>query len=164
MLKRVSRTPQVMKAVKHLSSMEVLVGIPSTTAGRTDTPINNAEIGYLMETGSPAQNIPERPFLVPGVENATKQFVPHLKAAGKAALAGNIQHIERDLDRAGFIAATAVRAKINSNIPPPLSPRTIYKRKHRKEAPRQGEQTLVDTGNLREAIIHVVIKTTNRRR
>lgn len=155
MLKRVSRTPQVMKAVKHLSSMEVLVGIPSTTAGRTDTPINNAEIGYLMETGSPAQNIPERPFLVPGVENATKQFTPHLKAAGLSALEGKTAMIERDFDRAGMVASSAVKAKITDGPFTPLSPKTLQKRRAKGRA---GERPLIDTGQLRRSVTHVVRK------
>lgn len=149
------RVSEVLKSVKALTSKEVLVGIPSTTAGRDDTPINNAEIGYLMETGSPAQNIPERPFLVPGVENARDKFTPHLKAAGLSALEGKTATIERDFDRAGIVAANAVKAKITDGPFTPLSPKTLQKRRAKG---RTGERPLIDTGQLRRAVSHVVRK------
>lgn len=149
------RVADVLKSVKALTSKEVLVGIPSTTAGRDDTPINNAEIGYLMETGSPAQNIPERPFLVPGVENAQDKFIPHLKAAGLSALEGKTAMIDRDFDRAGFVAANAVKAKITDGPFTPLSPKTLQKRRAKG---RTGERPLIDTGQLRRAVTHVVRK------
>lgn len=149
------RVGAVLKGVRALTTKEVLVGIPSTTAGRTDTPINNAEIGYLMETGSPAQNIPERPFLVPGVDGASKQFIPHLKAAGLSALEGKTATIERDFDRAGFVAANAVKAKITDGPFTPLSPKTLQKRRAKG---RTGERPLIDTGQLRRAVTHVVRK------
>lgn len=149
------RVGAVLKGVRALTTKEVLVGIPSTTAGRTDTPINNAEIGYLMETGSPAQNIPERPFLVPGVDGASKQFIPHLKAAGLSALEGKTTMIERDFDRAGFVAANAVKAKITDGPFTPLSAKTLQKRRAKG---RTGERPLIDTGQLRRAVTHVVRK------
>ena len=149
------RVSEVLKSVKALTSKEVLVGIPSTTAGRDDTPINNAEIGYLMETGSPAQNIPERPFLVPGVESAQDKFIPHLKAAGLSALEGKTAMIERDFDRAGIVAANAVKAKITDGPFTPLSPKTLQKRRAKG---RTGERPLIDTGQLRRAVSHVVRK------
>lgn len=149
------RVGAVLKGVRELTSKQVLVGIPSTTAGRDDTPINNAEIGYLMETGSPAQNIPERPFLVPGVENATKQFTPHLKAAGLSALEGKTAMIERDFDRAGMVASSAVKAKITDGPFTPLSPKTLQKRRAKGRA---GERPLIDTGQLRRSVTHVVRK------
>lgn len=149
------RVGAVLKGVRALTTKEVLVGIPSTTAGRTDTPINNAEIGYLMETGSPAQNIPERPFLVPGVENAQDKFIPHLKAAGLSALEGKTALIERDFDRAGIVAANAVKAKIADGDFTPLSPRTLQKRRAKG---RTSEKPLNDTGKMREAVGHVIRK------
>ena len=149
------RVGAVLKGVRALTTKEVLVGIPSTTAGRTDTPINNAEIGYLMETGSPAQNIPERPFLVPGVESSQAKFTPHLKAAGLSALEGKTALVERDFDRAGFVAANAVKAKITEGPFTPLSPKTLQKRRAKG---RTGERPLIDTGQLRRAVTHVVRK------
>lgn len=149
------RVGAVLKGVRALTTKEVLVGIPSTTAGRTDTPINNAEIGYLMETGSPAQNIPERPFLVPGVESAQAKFTPHLKAAGLSALEGKTTLIDRDFDRAGFVASNAVKAKITEGPFTPLAPKTLQKRRAKG---RTGEKPLIDTGQLRRSVTHVVRK------
>lgn len=149
------RVGAVLGGVKALTSKEVLVGIPASNAGRADTPINNAEIGYLMETGSPPQNIPERPFLVPGVQGAKDRFTPHLKAAGLSALEGKPALIDRDFDRAGFAAASAVKAKITEGPFTPLSPKTLAKRRAKG---RTSEKPLIDTGQLRRAVTHVVRK------
>lgn len=149
------RVDALLKAVRELTTQEVLVGIPSSTAGRDDTPITNAEIGYLMETGSPAQNIPERPFLVPGVEDGKARFVPHLKAAGLSALDGKPEMVNRDLERAGFVAASSVKTKIAEGPFTPLSPRTLAKRRAKG---RTRESPLIDTGQLRRSITHVVRK------
>lgn len=151
----IDRYATVMKGVRALTSQEVLVGIPFTTAGRTDTPVNNAELGYIHETGSPAANIPPRPFLVPGVESAQDQFVPHLRAAGWAALGGNTATVERDFERAGTVAASAVKRKITEGPHALLAPKTLAKRRAKG---RTGEMPLIDTGQLRRAVTHVVRK------
>ena len=149
------RVDALLKAVRDLTAQEVLVGVPSSTAGREDTPITNAEIGYLMETGSPAQNIPERPFLVPGVEDGKARFIPHLKAAGISALDGKPEMVNRDLERAGFVAASSVKTKITEGPFTPLSPKTLAKRRAKG---RTRESPLIDTGQLRDSITHVVRK------
>lgn len=56
--------------LRALNAQGVMVGIPAETAGRDDGPINNAAIGYILETGAPERNLPARPFLRPGVASA----------------------------------------------------------------------------------------------
>lgn len=58
----------ILDSLKALTSKEVLIGIPAEDSDREDVPFGNAGIGYLNEYGSPAQNIPPRPHLRPGVK------------------------------------------------------------------------------------------------
>ena len=146
--------PALLKAVKQLTSKETLIGIPAENAGRNDgSPVNNAEIGYIQEFGSPEQNIPARPFLVPGVQGALPQITARMKVGGTKALSGDMDAADKTLNAVGLIGQNAVRAKINEGIPPALSPRTLADRRARG---RTGEKPLVDTGALRNSVTYVV--------
>ncbi len=157
------RVPDLLRAIRDLTSKEVLVGIPAENAGREDSPINNAEIGYLQETGSPSQNIPARPFLVPGVEAARPKIEKALRNGANGALRGVSGAADAALEAAGLIAVPSVRKVMNSNVGPPLSPKTIYNRRHRKNKQKNmRENTLVDTTDLINHVTHVVRKKSER--
>src|SRR5882672_9569301 len=152
------RTSAVAVALKLMSSMEVLVGIPAEKAPRTSAeaktqPINNAALGYIHNYGSPTQNIPPRPFMEPGIKDAKAGIEESLKRAGLAALDGNADQMMKSLHAAGIKAASGVKNKINSNIPPPLGKSTLAARRRRG---RTGTKTLIDTGQLRNSITYVV--------
>ncbi|HCA7460069.1 TPA: hypothetical protein MX372_004907, partial [Enterobacter roggenkampii] len=66
---RVDNAQAILDALKSISKKEVLVGIPEEDSEREDVPFGNAGIGYVNEYGSPAQNIPPRPHLIPGVKS-----------------------------------------------------------------------------------------------
>lgn len=154
------RLPDLLKAIRDLTSKEVLVGIPDTAAGRDgDGPISNAEIGYLMETGSPSQNIPERPHLVPGVQVAREKIERRMKAGAEAALSGKSADIDATLTAVGITAENAVKAKITEGPFAALSPKTLAKRRAKG---RTGEKPLIDTGQYRRTITHVVRKKSER--
>jgi hypothetical protein len=75
--------------MRGLEREQVMVGIPSKTAERQPDPeepgpMNNATIGYIMENGSPAANIPERPHLKPGIRDVKDEIVERYKKGGKA--------------------------------------------------------------------------------
>ncbi|EGO4098269.1 hypothetical protein ITZ39_003287 [Escherichia coli] len=106
---RVDNAQAILDALRSITKKDVLVGIPSEDSERDDVPFGNAGIGYVNEYGSPAQNIPPRPHLVPGVKSVEEQTVPQLKAAAQAALDGNAAGAERALNRAGTLAANGVR-------------------------------------------------------
>jgi len=135
--------PDLMKAVKALTKTEVLVGIPDQNAerkpeeGEKTAPSNNAIIGYTMEFGDTEKNIPARPFLVPGVQDARDDIASALKKAGQKALSGDTDTSEKALIGAGTKAASSVRAKIVSGPFAPLSQKTIEARAHRKNSPNQ---------------------------
>jgi len=173
---------KVFKSLRDLIGLQVLVGIPDSGQNSRDgEPINNATIGYVMETGSPAQNVPARPHLVPGVENSLKESLYQLRAAADAALAGDKPKMLQGLNRAGIVASNEVKHVINSSVPPPLKPGTIRNRHRGRETKmRESEQvylglvakgvdpgaaqgevgivTLVNSGQYRNAITYVVRK------
>ena len=154
---KIDRLDEVLKSINGLVQKEVLVGVPDSTAGRKNEgePLSNAEIGYIMENGSPANNIPARPHLVPGVQDARPKFEPQLQKGVEAALDGDLEKVDRSLNRAGLVAQNSVRAKINSNIQPKLGDSTLAARRRRGV---MRENTLVDTAQYRNSITYVVRK------
>lgn len=151
------RLDEILKSINGLVQKEVLVGVPDSTAGRKDQgePLSNAEIGYILENGSPANNIPARPHLVPGVQDARPKFEPQLQKGVEAALDGDLEKVERSMNRAGLVAQNSVRAKVNSNIQPKLADSTLDARRRRGV---MRENTLVDTAQYRNSITYVVRK------
>ncbi|WP_175984574.1 hypothetical protein [Burkholderia stabilis] len=151
------RLDEILKSIAGLVQKEVLVGVPDSTAGRKDQgePLSNAEIGYILENGSPANNLPARPHLVPGVQDARPKFEPQLQKGVEAALDGDLEKVEQRLNRAGILAQNSVRAKVNSNIQPKLADSTLAARRRRGV---MRENTLVDTTQYRNSITYVVRK------
>ncbi|GAA5786135.1 hypothetical protein [Chitiniphilus shinanonensis] len=179
---------KVLGSIATLAAKQVLVGIPSSTAGRDDDgPINNAEIGYVQEHGSPANNVPARPFLVPGVKDEMEPISRQLKRASQSALDGDKAKSDMALKAAGLLGERGARAKISSNIAPALKPSTIANRYRARgtASRREGEMaysskvtagaqaagmslseiqdaagivSLVNTGQLRNALTYVIRK------
>jgi hypothetical protein len=150
---------EVMKQIRALSKNEVLIGVPDENAGRDPEPgeekepISNAEIGYVMEFGLPEKNIPARPFLVPGMQNATDKIGTVMQAGAVKALKGDKEATGMTMNKAGLIAQSAVRGKITDGPFIPLAPKTLAQRKARG---RTGEKPLLDTGQLRNSINYVI--------
>jgi hypothetical protein len=153
-----SQTAQFRKALDGLLKREVLVGIPASNAARDPEPgehtaATNALLGYVHEYGSPAKNIPARPFLHPGIANARADIEVHMKKAGQLALAGKPEEIGQELEKVGLIAQISVQKKITDGPFEPLKPATLAARRARG---RTGTAPLLDTGQLRRAISYVV--------
>lgn len=150
--------------LRALSEKRVMVGIPAETTDRDDSPINNAAIGYILETGAPERNLPARPFLRPGVASAAGDVAKVARTTlGRALAFGRTRAetdrtIQRGLEQIGIVAANAVRRRLDSGDFAPLAPSTLYRRQHRKDAPRSGDKPMVDTGQLRNAVTYVVRK------
>ena len=144
----------ILDALNTLTSKDVLVGIPEAKAEREgEGEFGNAGIGFINENGSPAQNIPPRPHLKPGVQAAETEFIPHLRAAALKALEGNAEGAVTSLDRAGLVAANGVKRYITITGFAPLADSTIANRRRRG---RTGNKPLIDTGEYRRSITHVV--------
>lgn len=146
----------IIKAINELGAKDVLIGIPEgNTDRKTGDSATNAVIGYVQEFGSPANNIPARPFLIPGVQDIQKPAADRLKVAAQRALSGDLSTAEKQLHAAGLMGQNSARAKINSNIQPKLSDRTLAARRARGVT---RENTLIDTGQLRNSLTYVIRK------
>lgn len=173
---------KIFKSMAELTGKAVYVGIPEAENSRQEEEMNNARLGYIHEFGSPIAHIPARPFLIPGVQNVEKETAAQLKNAADAALSGDSKLADQSLNRVGIIASNEVKRVINSNIPPPLKPRTVRDRyktrgtKHRRDneilymqlvaggmepgaaQSQAGIISLIDTGQLRNSITYVIKK------
>lgn len=176
---------KLLASIQNLVGQEVLVGIPASQAERSDEdpqPMNNAQLGYVHENGSPAQNIPARPFLIPGVEDTQESYTSHLKKAASAALNGDNTKVQAELNAAGLVASAGARNKITAGEFAPLSPATIRNRRKNRgtksmraaekkyleliaagASPEQaqdeaGIRPLINTGQLRNSLTYVIRK------
>jgi len=159
LITKIDRVPQVMKALRALSTTRVLVGIPATKAERSNESISNAVIGYLNEHGVPEMNLPARPHLVPGVKSVRGQIVALLFKAGQFALDGKPSRVIAVFNAAGSLAASAVRAKITAGLSPKLAASTIAGRMRRHKGRKDTDpKPLIDTGKYYRAITWVLRK------
>lgn len=142
---------QVRDNLQLLSRLEVLVGFPEDSTARDQDPeddpenrgITNAALGYIHDQGSPEVNIPARPFMVPGMEDATPAVKRLLGAALRAGMRGNALQMEQAMIAAGLAAKLGIQNKINEGIPPPLAEMTL-----RKRARRAGKSSIAKAAQI----------------
>lgn len=154
---------KVLASIKDMGAQEVLIGIPSKNNHRDDkgkkktTSLTNAEIGYINEKGSPAQNIPPRPWLVPGVAKAQEKAVGALEKSVKKAFGKEgAKAIEKGLNAAGVLAQNSVKKYIQKGENfKPLSEATL---KARRSRGKRRTKPLIDTAQLINSITYVVRK------
>lgn len=154
------RVGKIQAALESLGKQRVLVGIPAENGGRTPEPgsdekINNAALGFIHENGSPAANIPARPFLMPGIRLAQEPIADLLESDIRSNLTtkGPRRNPTQTLHAVGILAQNAVKKRLTDGPHAPLHPYTIQKRKERG---RKGTKPLIDTGQLRNSITYVV--------
>lgn len=169
----VNKLPKFRANMELFDKEDVYVGVPSDHTERNDTnKVNNAVIAYTNDNGSPMMNIPARPFMRPGIENAKADISNAFKRGAKAVLKGNDGAIDIAMHQAGLIAQRSIRAAINDGIPPPLADFTIRARsekgskgakvemKRRKEgegpSASGSAKPLIVTGQLRNSINYVI--------
>jgi hypothetical protein len=121
--------PKLKERLKSLMINEVLVGVPSDNAERKDSnEPNNAMLAYIHDNGSPAQNIPARPFMRPGIERAKTGIVKAMEIGAKSCLNGANDAPDVALHQVGLIAQRSIRGRINEGIAPPLAAATLRAR------------------------------------
>ena len=180
-----------LEALEELVSQAVFVGIPSTRVQRQPDPNqpqqpNNAVIGYTMENGDPARNIPQRAFLVPAVKSIQPEIAKRLRDIASAAMASDIGKVKSLRVQLGILAQRAVQQKITAGPFVPLSEVTLQRRAERKfgkgaagsrkgakiELARRAQglaastdfaRPLIDTGQLRRSINYVIGPTRSKR-
>ena len=101
-------------------------------------------------------SVPPRPVLDPSIEANKEPIAKQLQQATVAALDGNQQEADNALHRAGIVAENAAKAWFEdpTNKWPPNSPKTI--------ARKGSDSPLIDTGEMRKAITHVVTSRGER--
>lgn len=168
---------KVLRDIRNLVKREVMVGVPSNKVGRLEKgeTINNATIGYIMEYGSPAKNIPPRPHLIPGIAAAKPAIIERFEKAAQAALQGDVAETDRQLSAAGMLAASSVKALITAGLSPALADATLASRVRRNRAAKgaaaelarraQGAapasdlaKPLIESGQYRNSITYVLKK------
>lgn len=183
--KIIDRVPEVLAAVQRLTTAQVLVGVPPAKGPRRQGQVTNATLAYIHENGSPARNIPARPFIRPGIRRVRAELIRIMRQGAQDAVRGKRVDATMILNRVGMKARNAVVEEITSPQPPfvPLKPATIRARLRRTNAGRRqlqamekmaratGRQTnavlaewggagnaqpLIDTGQLRASISYVV--------
>jgi phage gpG-like protein len=148
--KVVDNAPELIARVDELTQSDVLVGVPSDKAGRKKGPITNAALAYIHEHGSPARNIPARPFLFPGVRKIRAQAVTLMREAAITVLKGEGGKgaVNSVLQRVGMLARNSVVSYITDPDVPfaPLKPATIRARLRRTAAGRRKLQEIMEGG------------------
>lgn len=154
------------ETMRALIKKNVYVGIPAdskkrdsieTKKGDKPSRVTNAQLGYINEYGSPANNIPARPFLVPGVKESAPQVVNILKAA-VITTQNSAENVDITLNKAGQKARDTVKRRIQQSTDmEPLSEVTKKIRATRKRNRRTGVmKPLIDTGQMLNSITYVV--------
>lgn len=180
---KVDNLGRLVKSINTLVGSSVLVGVPEqTTDDREDEgqDVTNATLAYIHENGSPANNIPPRPFMTPGVHNAKERIESSFKRAAKAALDNLPSTMKSHLNNAGLNAQSSIKEALTNGTFEPLKPETIAARKRsrktqsRRENENQylslirqgvtpadaqsqaGIKPLINTGALRDSITYVI--------
>lgn len=161
--KVIDNSSEIPKAVALLLSQAVLVGVPAVKTERQPDPktgkkpdVTNSLLAYIHNYGSPAQNIPARPFLEPGIQDAKDEITTQFEAAGKAAFSGDANGVLVSLNRAGLKAQLGVQNKIRRGPFAPLDPSTLAARRRKG---RTGTKPLIDTAQMLQHISYVVRPT-----
>jgi phage gpG-like protein len=175
--KTVDKVADLLRRVSKLTECDVLVGVPQSNSSRDSGPAGNALLAYVHEFGSPARNIPPRPFLIPGIQKVRVRITKLLKQAGLDVVTGKQANPLQALKQVGMIARNSVVEEITDPNPPftPLQPATIRARLRRTQAGRRqlrklaqrgvrvtswaeagNIHPLIDTGQLRASITYVL--------
>jgi hypothetical protein len=126
-------TAAFLQAFKTMQAKEVLAGFPQEEEPREgedgeESPITNAALGYIHNTGMPEQNIPARPFMVEGIETKKEPISAGMHAAGSAALDGDVAQVDKALLAVALIAKSGIQSKIIDGPFEPLAESTLKAR------------------------------------
>lgn len=188
----VDNLDELLKDLQTLAETEVLVGFPAETADRDPapgdpkSPLTNAALGYIHDNGMPEQNIPARPFMLPGMRNAEDKVANILARGARAVLTSGQRRAKNKarttaedvLMTAGIAAVSAIKAKIVEGVPPPLADRTLAARARRGRKGAQEEldrrakgempgtglaKPLIDTAEMLNSVTSVVRSKSERK-
>jgi hypothetical protein len=111
--------------------------------------VNNAELLFIFEKGSPLHKQPSRPVLKPAIEGAKESISNEIKASIKASLAGDSEKAKKKMMRAALAGQNAARRIFTQeNGWAPNAESTIKA--------KGSDVPGIDTGAMRAAIIGIV--------
>lgn len=123
---------------------------------KANTPV--AYVAAIQEYGYPAGNIPARPFMRPTIAKYENEWRKLAESGSRAVLNGKAT-IGDVMEGIGLSAAGQIRKTISLIVTPPLSPKTIYARLHRKSDKKTVgllTKPLIDTGVLYGTLTNTV--------
>ncbi len=107
---------------------------------------------YIHTNGSPANNIPPRPIVEPAIQDSKEEIGTLLKEAILKALEGDTDGAMAGMERAGTQGENAVKGWFTN-------PKNNWAENAESTKKRKGSsKPLIDTGQLRKSITHVVKK------
>ena len=144
--------------IKSLKDEQVLVGIPESKSARKQAEENNgvtnAFLLMINEKGSELNHIPDRQPMAKGIRLAKNEIAEQFKKCAQNVLSSGKQAINIYFNRAGFIASSSIKNVITNQIDiEPPSKATMIARKY---LGIKSEKALIVTGEMRNAITHVV--------
>lgn len=165
-LTKTSRVKELNSSLRKLKGSLVMVGIAkgSDKDKRKDGGIDNSDLGWIHENGSPSRNIPARPFLRPGVKEGSEKICSQMEAAMRAALKDDKTAMKAHLERAGMVAVSSVKSYMQTASFAPLADSTLRNRhRSRKTKSRRTNELLgkdvrplINTGALQQSIDYYV--------
>jgi hypothetical protein len=160
------RLEEMMRKTQEIASTQVLVGIPAARSPRQGDPIGNAALGYIAEFGSPARNIPPRPWLGPPVNRMRDEAAAMLKKAAELRFDGKAAEADQVLNALGLMAQNKVKQNITSGGDPKFADWADSTKERRGVAGQSstlpsGEKNpnytiLVDSGQMLNSISYVL--------
>ena len=148
------KSPLLFKLLNDITVQAVYVGIPEEKTGRKEGSVTNAQLMYIHTNGSGLKNIPARPVIEPAIEapGNKEQISEELAESARAMMDGENDLALRHLKLAGMTGQNAARLWF-------VDPRNGWAENSPETIRRKGsDKPLIDTGQLRKAIIYVVKK------
>lgn len=119
-----------------------------------------AMVAMTQEYGSPAKNIPPRPFVRPTISKYEKQWANYFEKGSKELLKNEIT-IEQIFEKVASKAASQIKKSITEVTEPPLAQATInarLRRKKNKTVTTGLTKPLIDTKHMFRSLSYVVEK------
>lgn len=158
---RRSEMPQIRARLAALRRVEMTVGVHQSENAAPDG-TSRALIASVHEYGS--DTVPARPYMQPGVDEHRGELTAYMRRVARMHVLRGVP-LRPALSRVGLQVESWIRARIDSNIPPPLSEATLEQRRSKLASnggqPRNnrfgGFTALRDTStHLYNALRHVV--------
>lgn len=172
------------EAIASMTSEAVLAGFPADERPREDedgnpTPITNAALAYVHNTGMPELNIPARPFMIEGITAVEQKIVDGMETTGIAALDGDHEAVQQGFHAVGMTAKLGIQNKILDGPFAPLAESTLRgrvrmggdigkaaqfeldSRASGNEPDPENARPLNATGQMRNAVNYVIRKDTD---